>query len=135
MVPKNYEPRAGDVVTLSGTICFDFDLTDDNRVFVKINGDEVGRRIRVPLDKIIGVKHRVWNVDEEVQHKANPKIYGNVVAISGDAVWVKLNLGSEMKGSSQGHRVFHCNELVPFGDEVDLPVANHEPFPETEAND
>lgn len=134
MVPANYRPRRGDIVVLHAEVKHDFDEGD---AYVHLLIDGRSATTLIARSEISGVKRRIWNEEEEVQHKANPKIYGTVVAMSGYSVWVKLDTGSDQKGSQGGHRTFHCNELVPFGNETllpavaaSLPITDHEPFPD-----
>lgn len=130
MVPADYKPRRGDIVTILATVQHDFVPKEDSHVFIKVEGGH--QSTVIPLDKIVGVKRRLWEEDEEVQHKNNPRIFGRVVATSDESVWVKLGDRSDKKGSSGGHRSFHCNELVAR--ESDAPVIEHEAFPEAESN-
>lgn len=120
-LPNGYLPREGDVLVIHARVKFDVD-PEDRGVHLAF----AYQNLVIDLDKIVGIALRTWKPSEKVRHRNIDNLRGEVSAICGDKVWVKLAEGSRrMKPSPNGFLTVHCNELEPDG-----PPADTSPIPE-----
>lgn len=112
-LPEGYLPRKGDVLSIAGIVEHDI-RADSVYIFVKVEG--VSRSVALPADEPVPsvfLKRRTWREGEAVAHKNIERFFGEVVAMVGDHVVVKIGDGADKRGSTGGLRIFHCNELEP----------------------
>jgi hypothetical protein len=125
-LPEGYLPREGDVLVLHGTVKYDV-APDEKRVHIKLDGDH-GPRVLL-LETIIGIRRRTWKEDEKVRHRNLTGVFGHVVAMAGDRVWIKLAPKSAQRRSHGGFMTVHCNEI-----EIDPIATGLQPLRDAEDN-
>lgn len=101
-LPEGYLPREGDVLVLHVAVKYDVDPGEKN-VFVIIPPNKHNMEF-VPLESFVGVKRRQWKEGAKVRHRDISGMFGEVVAMSGDYVWIQL-------GTTGGFITAHCNEI------------------------
>jgi hypothetical protein len=112
-LPEGYLPREGDILMIAGTV--EHDVTSSSAyIFVNTDGasSTIALNTHKPLPNVT-LKRRTWREGEMVVHKAIERFYGEVVAMAGDHVVVKIGDGADKRRSTGGLRIFHCNELEP----------------------
>lgn len=130
-IPSGYLPREGDVLVLLATVKFDVE-PGDTGIHVKINGHY--ERLMLKPSDFVGLRRRTWRAGEVARSRNDPTIFGEVICISGDGVWLKLDPQANRKGATHGHRTVHCNELEPMPEPELKEAENPEPalaFPES----
>ena len=114
-LPEGYLPRKGDVVILHATVRYDFDPGGSDNVSLSLSIREHDSNF-VPLDKIVGLHARHWEPGDKVRIISNGQ-FGEVVAVSDDAVWIKREDGGDRKWFD----TLHANMVAP-----DAPPRNLE---------
>lgn len=94
-LPEGYLPREGDVLVLHGRVVYDVNASDVDRggtegpkVFVRLTGDYEDRR--VPVNTVVDIFSRKWNVGDEVIIDGDDEGgFGEVLAVHDDHYWLK----------------------------------------------
>jgi len=89
--PEGYRPREGDVVLVPAIVRFDFEVGEDMDVHV-VPADASGRSYAIPLEKIAEVISRCWKEGDAV--RTSDEHTGEVIAVHGESVWVKMSDGA-----------------------------------------
>lgn len=86
-VPPDYLFREGDLVTIRARVRFTTEPGDED-VHLKIA--ESSSHARVLIKDVVSLEGRTWDLEDRVVFKGAPSEPGEVVATSGDKVWVKI---------------------------------------------
>jgi hypothetical protein len=105
-LPKGYLPREGDVLTVRGKVNYDIEASDGN-VHLSFEGDP--RRFVIPLAAVDGIHSLHWKVGDKVRDGGATGDVGEVRAVEGDCVWVRLTSGA--------FGTYEANDLEPAPDE------------------
>lgn len=120
-LPEGYLPREGDVLILHGVVRWNVDAGEnDVHLFIDRRYKHSGG-VCVPLDQIIDIHCRAWEVGSKVIRKGGNQNVGTVLATYEDQVWVAFSGGSPVS--------IHANALEPAPE----PAADQEPAPQTAA--
>lgn len=87
-LPTGYLPRKGDVLILHGTAKYDYDAGD---TYVHVVMDGRAAAVAIDFEDIKGVFCRKWDIGDKVRAFNNPAIFGTVVAVYEDQVWMKVD--------------------------------------------
>ena len=139
-LPENYLPRKGDILVIHATVKYDADSPDET-LFLTAGATS----LTFHLENVAAIRLRNWREGEKVCDRGDRDIFGEVLAQSGEHVWVKLAGGAKQRGSANGHRIYHCNQLFPMpsapvfvtgmkvigpGDDTGVIVSGSDPEPE-----
>jgi hypothetical protein len=132
-LPEGYLPREGDVLVLHGRVKYDVerqaaDHDEDGKLTVWVRLLSDFRDCRVPLETVVGVHRRKWDAGAKVRTRADHAVFGEIVAVHEDAVWLQLDGASKRPGNRptkhpQSLLTLHCNEIEP------MPAAYESPRP------
>lgn len=87
-VPPDYLLREGDLVTIRATVRYTTEPVDED-VHLKVVGSS--SHVRIPVKEVVSLEGRFWDLEDRVVFKGAPSEPGEVVATSGDKVWVKID--------------------------------------------
>jgi hypothetical protein len=98
-IPNGYVPKEGDIVIIHAVVHGDYD-PGDKTLFVRLRRHDC---VGIDPSKVIGLYARRWEVGNRVRGVHNE--IGEVVAVSDNMVWVRLDRG--------GFNTFSANNLLP----------------------
>lgn len=130
-LPDGYLPREGDVLIVHVVAKYNVDPGDAD-----VHANVVGvkyRDIVVPLDHVVGLHCRHWEVGAKVWIRHDKKNPATVIGVDEDRVWVKFS-------TAGGYATYSANDLTEAAPDVGpkdfgLPETTPPAAPNTPADD